>query len=66
MPILRTLCYNDSLVAWTVVSLTTAKFILLLYVVLIGKNSIENNASSSSYIFGCVSVAKETCLSEIT
>jgi hypothetical protein len=31
MPILRILCYNGSLVTWTVVSLTTAKFKPLYY-----------------------------------
>jgi hypothetical protein len=31
MPILRILCYNGSLVTWTVVSLITAKFKLLIF-----------------------------------
>jgi hypothetical protein len=31
MPILRILCYNGSLVTWTVVSMTTAKFKPLIY-----------------------------------
>jgi hypothetical protein len=31
MPILRILCYNGSLVTWTVVRLTTAKFIPLIF-----------------------------------
>jgi hypothetical protein len=30
MPVLRILCYNGILVTWTVVSLTTAKFKLLI------------------------------------
>jgi hypothetical protein len=31
MPILRVLCYNGSLVSWTVATLTTAKFEPLLF-----------------------------------
>jgi hypothetical protein len=31
MPILRILCYNDSLVTWTVVSLTAEKFKPLIF-----------------------------------
>jgi hypothetical protein len=34
MPILRNLCYNGSLVAWKVVSLTTAKFKSLIFAVI--------------------------------
>jgi hypothetical protein len=31
MPILHILCYNDCLVTWTVVSLTTSKFKTLIF-----------------------------------
>jgi hypothetical protein len=65
-------CYNGSLVTWTVISLTTAKFKPLIFSVTtnglvsslhrLGRRCTENTASNSS-IFACVSVAADTCLS---
>jgi hypothetical protein len=58
MPILQTLCYNSSLVTWTVVSLTTAKFKPLIFSLSwlpqlcslepLCTNRVENTASNSS------------------
>jgi hypothetical protein len=54
MPILRILCYNGSLVTWTVVGLTTAKFKLCRSTdtasARINRKHIENTYPSNPYI----------------
>jgi hypothetical protein len=71
-PILRVLCYNGSLVTWTVVSLTTAKFKPLIFNWLSSKPRLAYNLSARTTqktpFFCCgtivsfVSVAAGMCL----
>jgi hypothetical protein len=68
--VLPILCYNSSLVTWTVVSLTSAKFKPLIFQWLstrlvpslynLGTDRIENTASKSSYIRCCGNVFMES------
>jgi hypothetical protein len=61
MPILRIICYNGSLITWTVVSMTTAKFKLLLFSMSIFDLSYTSNMLILMILYGFCLLHAQFC-----